>query len=356
MANNRESGVLSGAGRESRGQKRAVDQVARSGNGAGGPPAKRGGRKATNPHLQYFQQVKTSSGKLLKSGNWKVLNCLFCVKAKHKQNVEGSSCTDHPVLVKDIESRPQYLMRHLQQCQYVPEGTLQDEISPGLGQPPSPFAREMSNVTNSSTTSGNLSSLKQTSIKSYCPPSFQVEHIRTFTTLLINLFAVCALPFRLLEHPQFVALIHFLRASAVQHIPSVTTFRTSILKKRADEAKSNNMDLLRVMHKRGLRVSLMVDGWMDIAKQHVIGVVLRCGSIRVTYDSVPCGSDHDAISNAREMEHLLIRLGQDHLMPSSVCTDDAGQCGRMRRILALRWPSIVWIHCFAHQIVCTRTV
>ncbi|ETP31315.1 hypothetical protein F442_19808, partial [Phytophthora nicotianae P10297] len=32
-----------------------------------------------------------------------------------------------------------------------------------------------------------------------------------------------------------------------------------------------------------------------------------------------------------------------------VVTDNAGQCDRARRILALRWPNLAFIHCFAHD-------
>eukprot|EP00644_Phytophthora_capsici_P017236 jgi/Phyca11/122534/e_gw1.48.316.1 len=34
----------------------------------------------------------------------------------------------------------------------------------------------------------------------------------------------------------------------------------------------------------------------------------------------------------------------------SCVTDDAGQCARARRILALRWPNIIFLRCFAHDI------
>lgn len=34
----------------------------------------------------------------------------------------------------------------------------------------------------------------------------------------------------------------------------------------------------------------------------------------------------------------------------AIITDNAGQCGRARRILALRWPQIIFMFCFAHDI------
>ncbi|CAK9858545.1 unnamed protein product [Sphagnum jensenii] len=34
----------------------------------------------------------------------------------------------------------------------------------------------------------------------------------------------------------------------------------------------------------------------------------------------------------------------------AVVTDNAGNCARARRILALRWPKIIFMFCYAHQI------
>ena len=34
----------------------------------------------------------------------------------------------------------------------------------------------------------------------------------------------------------------------------------------------------------------------------------------------------------------------------AVVTDNAAQCARARRILALRWPGIIFLFCFAHQV------
>jgi hypothetical protein len=34
----------------------------------------------------------------------------------------------------------------------------------------------------------------------------------------------------------------------------------------------------------------------------------------------------------------------------SYCTDDAGQCAKSQRILALHWPMIVFMCCLTHQV------
>ena len=61
---------------------------------------------------------------------------------------------------------------------------------------------------------------------------------------------------------------------------------------------------------------------------------------------------HDGIAVAREMESLIheIDLQYTALKCRAICTDDAGQYGRARRILALRYPHYHFVHCFAHQV------
>lgn len=53
---------------------------------------------------------------------------------------------------------------------------------------------------------------------------------------------------------------------------------------------------------------------------------------------------------AKDLDGLLKTAIEDHWTIGSGVTDDAGQCGRARRISALRWPKMVFLRCFAHDI------
>ncbi|POM81435.1 Hypothetical protein PHPALM_600 [Phytophthora palmivora] len=51
---------------------------------------------------------------------------------------------------------------------------------------------------------------------------------------------------------------------------------------------------------------------------------------------------------AEQMEMIGVTAQEDGWNIGAVVTDNAGQCGRARRILALRFPKIIYLFCFAH--------
>ncbi|EEY59596.1 uncharacterized protein PITG_12171 [Phytophthora infestans T30-4] len=53
---------------------------------------------------------------------------------------------------------------------------------------------------------------------------------------------------------------------------------------------------------------------------------------------------------AQEMEIILKQAQNEGGNIGAVITDNAGQCGSARRILALRWPNVTFLFCFAHCI------
>ncbi|EGZ06085.1 hypothetical protein PHYSODRAFT_319699 [Phytophthora sojae] len=50
------------------------------------------------------------------------------------------------------------------------------------------------------------------------------------------------------------------------------------------------------------------------------------------------------------MERVMIDMQREGWNIGAVVTDNAGQCGRVRRILNLRWPHITLVICFAHDV------
>ncbi|ETN14366.1 hypothetical protein PPTG_07982 [Phytophthora nicotianae INRA-310] len=61
----------------------------------------------------------------------------------------------------------------------------------------------------------------------------------------------------------------------------------------------------------------------------------------MNYGLRPAGDRHDGLAIAEQMEEVIEEL---------LASDMECQCGRARRILALRYPKISFIHCFAHDI------
>ncbi len=84
------------------------------------------------------------------------------------------------------------------------------------------------------------------------------------------------------------------------------------------------------------------------------GVVITTGDRSFSIDAEICGSDNDTLAVAREIEGLFKKhVGAPFGIPrfKYYCSDDAGQQGRGRRILALRHPDIIFHRCYAHQFI-----
>ncbi|KAE9171226.1 hypothetical protein PF002_g29875 [Phytophthora fragariae] len=70
----------------------------------------------------------------------------------------------------------------------------------------------------------------------------------------------------------------------------------------------------------------------------------------MTYALLPTGARHDALAIAEQMEEVMEQMANDGWKVGAVITDNAGQCGRARRILSLRYPRISFQICFAHDL------
>ncbi|GMF59588.1 unnamed protein product [Phytophthora fragariaefolia] len=96
--------------------------------------------------------------------------------------------------------------------------------------------------------------------------------------------------------------------------------------------------LRRKLDLSGGRVSFLSDVWQNIAKMHLLGCMLSLFGIIFTYGSFLTGARHDGIAIAEQMEKVMEKIEADGWVIGAIVTDDAGQCGRARRILALRHP------------------
>ncbi|ETL45048.1 hypothetical protein L916_04780 [Phytophthora nicotianae] len=70
----------------------------------------------------------------------------------------------------------------------------------------------------------------------------------------------------------------------------------------------------------------------------------------MTYGLRPSSDRHDGLAIAKHMEGVIEELLASEWKIGAVVTDNAGQCGRARRILAPRYPNIAFLICFAHDI------
>ncbi|EEY70434.1 uncharacterized protein PITG_05849 [Phytophthora infestans T30-4] len=72
-----------------------------------------------------------------------------------------------------------------------------------------------------------------------------------------------------------------------------------------------------------------------------MGCQLSLFGVLLTYGLLPAGDEHHGIAIAKQLEQVLEQAQEENWRFGAIITDNAGQCGRARRILALRWPNIV---------------
>ncbi len=100
----------------------------------------------------------------------------------------------------------------------------------------------------------------------------------------------------------------------------------------------------------GKRVNFLFDAWENIAKTHILDIILSLAGLCVTFSTFTYGSQHDGLAIAKHLESILLSMITQGWDVGDVVIDNVGNCARTRHILALRWPKIVLLLCYAHQI------
>ncbi|RHY28643.1 hypothetical protein DYB32_005806 [Aphanomyces invadans] len=90
-------------------------------------------------------------------------------------------------------------------------------------------------------------------------------------------------------------------------------------------------------------VNFLSDAWENTAKTHILVVQLALGGLSLTFGAFRCGNRHDVQSES------ILSMIEDGWNVGAIITDNAGPRDRARRILAVRWPKIVFHFCYAHQ-------
>eukprot|EP00918_Siedleckia_nematoides_P073480 GHVU01160375.1.p1 GENE.GHVU01160375.1~~GHVU01160375.1.p1 ORF type:complete len:295 (-),score=35.09 GHVU01160375.1:29-805(-) len=111
----------------------------------------------------------------------------------------------------------------------------------------------------------------------------------------------------------------------------------------------------------GKALVMKADGWKDAANRHVLGVIISCGEHTHSHEqalpgepgNVERGYHFDGVASAKTLEAAMLSVGElcGHDV-HAVCTDEAGQYGRGKRILSLRFPYVFFGRCYAHLVNC----
>lgn len=191
---------------------------------------------------------------------------------------------------------------------------------------------------------------RQSAINEYCPAPLKADRKKLWHNLVLEFQAESLLAASFVELPSFKRMITFANTKCATALPNRRQLGGSILDNYSTASIADEEALLRNTQKDGLRVNVLSDGWQSIAKTHLLGVMLSLQGIISTYGTFACGHRHDAIALAEQVEELIVRMGDQGWNIGAIVTDNAGNCARARRILALRWPKVIFLFCFAHQI------
>jgi hypothetical protein len=173
-----------------------------------------------------------------------------------------------------------------------------------------------------------------------------------FHSLLLEFQAETNLPESFVSQQSFRRLIKFYNVEAAKALPTRQLLGGPILNKYADKVDSSDHAALKAAAppSSGKRVNFLSDAWENIAKTHILGVILSLVGLCVMFGTFTCGSRHDGLAIAEHLENILLSMIIQGWDVGTVVTNNADNCARARRILALCWPKIVFVFCYAHQI------
>lgn len=168
---------------------------------------------------------------------------------------------------------------------------------------------------------------------------------------LIEMHADNHLPDRFIEQESVLRFLDIVSPGLRDVLPSRRVLGGRVLKEHATRCAEKDTETLRALQEEtGGRINILSDVWKNISKEHLLGVQLTLFGVVLTYSLEPCDDRHDGLSTAEDLETIIKRAIKDGWSIGACVTDNAGQCGRARRILAIRWPNIVFIICFAHDV------
>ena len=316
--------------------------------------------------LMLKKQFLVLKHKYVSPGSKKVTShwagkCFHCLKEYEKQLKEQSGPFP-PVVPNEISLWSVPMEKHLKSCDPY-KLAVRKAYKNGVGENHSPFENE------SPGTLSGLSSIEQSedsvmvckhcncscrgkvkpgSVSRFFPMPLTPSQVAEVNVLLIEMFVDCAIPFRAVERPSFKRLVEKLRPNAGAQLPLRTTVR-KLLKSAAETAQRHVEADIDEELANGHRAGLVVDTWSNVNKIHIEGVLLTLGARSFMLHSQLSGFNHHGLAVASGWDTLIFNTYHQYTF-HYFCSDDAGQCARARRILAFRYPFIIFNRCWAHQI------
>jgi hypothetical protein len=287
----------------------------------------------------YFRKTNEKHG---------LYNLYYCLKCEEFNLTNGTPVTK-------IIGRKSSFIAHLKHCPYQVATVSLVNTEDGLSNIDTSFSNDTQDSgltsTDSSIVSWSISnsSWKKRRVKiqdltiTQANQAFSPAQTDRFQELTAEFIADCGLPFSIVEKKSFHRLLEYTRKTSKDALPNRKQV-SIIMKDLAEKCKTPILAFF-ADHAASDRIqTVTMDGFEARNKVHIVGVILHSGQHWLTYlddDSNVNECDrHNGIIVAAKMESLLIRICKQypHLKFRAVCTDDAGQYTRARRILSLRLP------------------
>jgi hypothetical protein len=146
-------------------------------------------------------------------------------------------------------------------------------------------------------------------------------------------------------------LLNFLCPGVSDYLPRTNVLGGRVLNEHAERYSRLEAEELREKQRvTGGRINLLSDVWENVSRDHLLGSQLTLFGKTLTFDLAPVGARHDGVAIAQQLEELIERAETEGYKVGAIVTDNAGQCGRARRILIPRHPHMVFVLCYAHDI------
>ena len=300
--------------------------------------SKSSGRKPCDAKSHFVKTDKAAN-----KTQW-FYQCTHCVVAHHadEENVP------EPALVRGQKDT---LESHLDKCEYYQATVMADDHQQVAVNPTFPTTASASKSSMNNNKRPRLTH-RQQKMDMYCPPPIKDDLKVQFHNLLLEFMAETNLPESFVARHSFKRLVSFCNPQCAKVLPTRQLLGGRILDNYAEAADTTSQDALKRQQTKqsGKRVNFLSDGWENISKDHILGVILSLAGTCITFGTFACGSRHDGLAIAEQLENVLLAMIACGWNVGAIITDNAGNCARGRRILALRWPKLIFLFCYAHQI------
>jgi hypothetical protein len=151
-------------------------------------------------------------------------------------------------------------------------------------------------------------------------------------------------PKKLADRKSWHRLVVQIRPGVSTQLTRRTKAKKKILKDIAGDVVHAADEAIKDAKCKGHRAGLITDGWTNMKRVGIDGVLLTLGFLVFLLPSLIGGTIHHGVAVAMMIEHLLFEAFKDQHTFFYFCCDDAGQCGKVRHILQHRHPRLL-INC-----------